>query len=361
MWLCTHLAIDSTAPWDALLPALLWPCVNSAPPIPVGTHVQVNGIALKSPLPLTVKIRLGENDDKINVEEVVGLLQAAGAAAVTVHGRCNGAGAELGMVTPLCIECGCARDRKLSNQAFGLTAPTSCLLPHHRRTMLQRYKRPASWELIERVAHMHSVPVVGNGDVLTHYEARRRMDSHGCHAVMVGRGALIKPWLFWEHREGRELAPTAAERVAIYRRLVACAWAGVLLPISWVAWLGCLLEAACHQPGSWMRGCDRCACWPKRAPHPSDPPSYTAPHPSHKRHTPPTTTTRRHEGALPGRRARQARRLLLPPMALQLLLPIQVSLSRPLPLLASCLHTHSTLCAQHMLNWLPTCTVLTAT
>ena len=53
--------------------------------------------------------------------------------------------------------------------------------------MLQRYKRPASWELIERVARMHSVPVVGNGDVLTHYEARRRIDSHGCHAVMVGR------------------------------------------------------------------------------------------------------------------------------------------------------------------------------
>lgn len=58
--------------------------------------MQVNGIALKSPLPLTVKIRLGENDDKINVEEVVGLLQAAGAAAVTVHGRCGGLGRSWG-------------------------------------------------------------------------------------------------------------------------------------------------------------------------------------------------------------------------------------------------------------------------
>lgn len=38
------------------------------------------------------------------------------------------------------------------------------------------------------------------------------------------RGALIKPWLFWEFREGRELNPTAAERVAIYRRLIACAY-----------------------------------------------------------------------------------------------------------------------------------------
>lgn len=149
--------------------------------------------------------------------------------------------------------------------------------------MLQRYKRPASWELIEQVAHMHSVPVVGNGDVLTHYEARRRMDSHGCHAVMVGRGALIKPWLFWEHREGRELAPTAAERVAIYRRLVACAWAGMLLPISWVAWLGCLFEAAGHQPGLWIEAATYlCAGQSLLAPHSSDPPSYKPPHPSYK-------------------------------------------------------------------------------
>jgi len=41
-------------------------------------------------LPLTVKIRLGENEKKINVQEVVGLLEEAGAAAVTLHGRCGG-------------------------------------------------------------------------------------------------------------------------------------------------------------------------------------------------------------------------------------------------------------------------------
>jgi len=38
--------------------------------------------------------------------------------------------------------------------------------------------------------------------------------------VMTGRGALVKPWLFQEWREGRELDPTAEERVAIYRQLV---------------------------------------------------------------------------------------------------------------------------------------------
>ncbi len=53
--------------------------------------------------------------------------------------------------------------------------------------MEQRYKKPADWGLIERVAAARAVPVIGNGDVLTHYEAQRRMRGHGCLAVMVGR------------------------------------------------------------------------------------------------------------------------------------------------------------------------------
>ncbi|KAL4424986.1 hypothetical protein ABPG77_002871 [Micractinium sp. CCAP 211/92] len=134
----------------------------------------VNGMATRLPLPLTVKVRLGESASKINVEEVAALLEQAGAAAVTIHGR----------------------------------------------TMEQRYKKPADWGLIERVAAARAVPVIGNGDVLTHYEAQRRMQGHGCLAVMVGRGALIAPWLFQEHREGRALSPTASERVGIYRQLV---------------------------------------------------------------------------------------------------------------------------------------------
>ena len=47
------------------------------------------------------------------------------------------------------------------------------------------------------------------------------MQTSGCLAVMTGRGALIKPWLFEEVRTGRELSPTGRERVEIYRRLVA--------------------------------------------------------------------------------------------------------------------------------------------
>lgn len=87
----------------ACLPALAHP--PSRPSLPA-SPLQVNGIAVQSPLPLTVKVRLGESASKINVEEVVGLLESAGAAAVTVHGR----------------------------------------------TMEQRYKKPADWGLVSWAA-----------------------------------------------------------------------------------------------------------------------------------------------------------------------------------------------------------------
>ena len=51
-------------------------------------------------------------------------------------------------------------------------------------------------------------------------QVTRRLETSGCLAVMAGRGALIKPWLFEEWRTRRELNPSAHERVAIYRRLV---------------------------------------------------------------------------------------------------------------------------------------------
>ena len=136
----------------------------------------VAGIADGSPLPLTVKIRTGLSSNAINVDATVAALAMAGVAAVTVHGR----------------------------------------------TQEQRYKRAADWGAIQRVAAAHpGTPVVGNGDVLAWWEAAARLAEPGLHACMVGRGALVKPWLFEEVREGREWLPTAAERVAVYRRLLA--------------------------------------------------------------------------------------------------------------------------------------------
>ena len=93
----------------------------------------------------------------------------------------------------------------------------------HGRTMEDRYKRPADWDVIAQVVADGAgsgVGVVGNGDILTHYDARRRLDESGVDAVMVGRGALIKPWVFQEFERGEPWEPSAAERVEIMRRLV---------------------------------------------------------------------------------------------------------------------------------------------
>lgn len=139
----------------------------------------VEGIAKDSPLPLSVKVRLAPEGHETNVREVARQLREAGAAAVTIHGR----------------------------------------------TAQDRYARAADWQLIKQVvddgrAAGSAVPVVGNGDVLTHWEATRRIEATGVDAVMVGRGALIKPWLFGEYAKREAWEPTAAERVASYRMLV---------------------------------------------------------------------------------------------------------------------------------------------
>ncbi|PNH11073.1 tRNA-dihydrouridine(47) synthase [NAD(P)(+)]-like [Tetrabaena socialis] len=119
----------------------------------------VAGIAAESELPVTVKIRLGENEKSINVETVVEYLERAGAAAVTIHGR----------------------------------------------TAVQRYKKAADWGRVGDVARATQLPVIGNGDILTHYEAVARLRESGCTAVMAGRGALIKPWIFQEFKEVRRM------------------------------------------------------------------------------------------------------------------------------------------------------------
>ena len=87
--------------------------------------------------------------------------------------------------------------------------------------------RPAASSLligqcVEDVAHASSqMPIVGNGDVLTYYEATQRIEASGVTGVMVGRGALIKPWIFDEYKKGEAWEPTARERVAVYRQLTA--------------------------------------------------------------------------------------------------------------------------------------------
>ncbi len=124
-------------------------------------------------VPVTVKLRTGWSEDAPNVAAVARVCEEEGAAALTIHGR--------------------SRE--------------------------QRYSRAADWDLIGRVQAERGVPVIGNGDLLTHYEARARLERSGVAGLMLARGALIKPWLFREIREGRTWLPTPAERLGVLWRL----------------------------------------------------------------------------------------------------------------------------------------------
>jgi tRNA-dihydrouridine synthase 3 len=126
-------------------------------------------------IPVTVKLRAGWSEAKVNVAEVARACEESGAAAIAIHGR----------------------------------------------TREQRYSKAADWDLIGRVAAERGVPVIGNGDILTAYEARERRTRTGVRSVMLGRGALIKPWLFREIRDDREWLPTPDERLGVLYRLAA--------------------------------------------------------------------------------------------------------------------------------------------
>lgn len=122
------------------------------------------------PVPVTVKLRLGWAEGEENVDEVARVCEEAGAAAIGIHGR----------------------------------------------TREQRYSRAADWEAIARVSADRGVPVIGNGDLLTWFETHRRWQESGCASVMIGRGALIKPWIFREITEKRAWEPDARERLGVY-------------------------------------------------------------------------------------------------------------------------------------------------
>jgi len=123
-------------------------------------------------VPVTVKIRSGWSDRKLNAVEVAGLVAAAGADAICVHGR----------------------------------------------TRAQRYRRSADWSLIDAVARSVTIPVLGNGDVLTPWDLERRRRETTVASVSVGRGALIKPWVFQELQENRTLTMPAPARWRVMRR-----------------------------------------------------------------------------------------------------------------------------------------------
>ncbi|XP_054270481.1 tRNA-dihydrouridine(47) synthase [NAD(P)(+)]-like isoform X2 [Macrosteles quadrilineatus] len=90
----------------------------------------------------------------------------------------------------------------------------------HGRSKEQRYTKLADWEYIEQCAQAAApTPLVGNGDILSYedYDLVREK-SPTCAAVMIGRGALIKPWIFTEIKERRHWDISSQERLQMLRR-----------------------------------------------------------------------------------------------------------------------------------------------
>ncbi len=110
----------------------------------------VKAVAEVSTVPVTVKMRSGWDSDHINAVELAKRCEAAGATAITVHGR----------------------------------------------TKVQMYAPPVNTDIIRQVKKAVSIPVIGNGDVVDGLSAARLMEETGCDMVMVGRGALGRPWVF---------------------------------------------------------------------------------------------------------------------------------------------------------------------
>ena len=123
-------------------------------------------------VPVTVKIRSGWDRKNINAVEVAGIVEDAGASAITVHPR----------------------------------------------TREDRYDVPSDWNIIKEVKDNVSIPVIGNGDIWTCYDAKRMIDETNCDAIMIGRAVRGNPWLIKQCIEYLE-DETEPEKITIDEKI----------------------------------------------------------------------------------------------------------------------------------------------
>lgn len=128
-------------------------------------------------IPVTVKIRSGWDSDHINAVEVAKTIEKAGASAIAIHGR----------------------------------------------TRAQGYSGVADWGIIKKVKEAISIPVIGNGDIKSCYDAKRMIEETGCDAIMIGRGVLGNPWLIKEcvdylEKEIEPITISAKEKITMLKK-----------------------------------------------------------------------------------------------------------------------------------------------
>ena len=72
------------------------------------------------------------------------------------------------------------------------------LIVLHPRAPEDGFKRPAVWDEIKLLSDKLDIPIIGNGDVVSYEDVSSMQQNTGCSGVMIGRAALIRPWIFWE-------------------------------------------------------------------------------------------------------------------------------------------------------------------
>jgi nifR3 family TIM-barrel protein len=136
----------------------------------------IDAVVAATPLPVTVKMRLGWDEDSMNAPDLARRAVDAGARMITVHGR----------------------------------------------TRQQFYKGTARWELVRAVVEAVDVPVVVNGDIINADAANEALAQSGAAAVMIGRGAQGQPWIVGQIGAAlagttADAAPAGAELAALVR------------------------------------------------------------------------------------------------------------------------------------------------